>query len=146
MRRLSLARSAVLLALASATALAADVTGTWTAQMGGPDGDGFTMTFHFKQSGTKLTGTMDGPQGDPMQISEGKVEGNKISFAIKMEGPGGEGMKMIQEGTVNGDEIVLNTKIEGGPDGGRGGPPDGGGPPPGGGRGPGGSMTLKRSK
>ena len=43
MRRLSLARSAVLLALASATALAADVTGTWTAQMGGPDGDGFTI-------------------------------------------------------------------------------------------------------
>jgi hypothetical protein len=159
MRKLSLTRCAMLLALAAATASAADVTGTWTAQMSGPDGGGSTITFHFKQDGAKLTGTVDGPQGEPMQISEGKVEGDKISFAIRMDRDGGEGMKMLHDGAINGDEIKLNTKMEGGPDGGRSGPPPdagrGGPPPDGGGRGappdggrggPGGQMTLKRSK
>jgi len=121
-----------------AMGFAADVTGTWTGQIGGPDGGGFTITFHFKQDGAKLTGTLDGPQGDPMEITAGKVEGDKISFAVKMAGPdGGDGMKIVHEGTISGDEIKLNIKMEGGPQGG--GPPDGG-------PGPGGPMTLKRSK
>lgn len=142
MQRLNITLAALLLGLTAATVFAADVTGTWTGQMGGPDGGGFTITFHFKQDGAKLTGTMEGPQGDPMQIAAGKVEGNKISFSVTMGGPdGGDGMKMTQEGTISGDEIKLTTKMEGGPEGGRGGPPDGG-PGPGGPM----TMTLKRSK
>lgn len=139
MRKLSVTRCAILLALSAATALAADVTGTWTAKMGGPDGGDFTMTFHFKQDGAKLTGTVDGPQGDTLQIGEGKVEGNKISFVMTGGGGGGD-MKITQEGTISGDEIKLTMKMEGGPDGGRGGPPEGGR------GGPGGQMTLTRVK
>lgn len=121
----------MLLGIACGAALAADVTGTWTGQMGGPDGNGMTIAFHFKQDGTKLTGTVDGPQGQPVQINDGKVEGNRISFTLKIDFGGGDGMKIIHDGTIDGDEIKLNTKMEGGPGGG----PDG--PPP---------MTLKRSK
>ena len=145
-----------LLALAATAAFAADVTGDWTAQMGGPDGNGPTVTFHFKQDGAKLTGTVDGPGGDAMQISDGKVDGDAISFTLTMgEGDGG---KMIHSGTIKGDEISLTVKMEGG---GRGGPGGPGGRGPGGrggdegGRGPGGpggpgggppAMTLKRVK
>jgi hypothetical protein len=133
MRKLTLTSCAILLALSVGTALAADVTGTWTGEMGGPDGGGgMTITFHFKQDGTKLTGTVDGPQGDPLQISDGKVEGDKISFTLKFDRGDGGGMKITHQGTISGDEIKLSSKMEGGP--------DGGGP------GPGGPMTLKRSK
>jgi hypothetical protein len=115
--------------LAVATAFAADVTGTWTAQMNGPDGGGMSIAFHFKQDGSKLAGTVDNPMGEPMAISDGKVEGDKISFVVKVD-MGGSEMKVSHDGTVNGDEIKLNVKMEGGPE---------GGPGPG-------PITLKRSK
>jgi hypothetical protein len=41
---------ALLLAPASPALAATDVTGTWTAQMQGPNGD-MTLTSHFKQDG-----------------------------------------------------------------------------------------------
>jgi len=90
--------------------------------MAGPDGGGMTMTFNFKQDGTKLTGTLDGPEG-AMEIKDGKVEGDKISFVVAFNDT-----NIVHEGTVKGDEITLNIKMDGGP---------GGGPPP---------MTLRRSK
>ena len=129
MQKLTLTLCAILLALPVGSALAADVTGTWTGQIGGTDGGGMTIAFHFKQDGAKLTGTVDGPQGEPVRIDDGKVEGNKISFTLRIEFGGG-GMKIIHDGTIDGDEIKLNTRMEGGPD---------GGPGPG-------PMTLKRSK
>jgi hypothetical protein len=67
--------------------------------------------------------------GGSMPISDGKVEGDKISFVVKADMGGGE-MKISHDGTVKGDEIKLNVKMEGGPEGGPG-------------MGP---ITLKRSK
>lgn len=100
---------AALLALA---AWAADVNGTWTGQINGPDGNSFALTYSFKQDGEKLTGTVAGPQGDPIPLEEGKVQGDKISFAVHVEFNGGA--KFVSEGTVKGDEITLSTKAEGG--------------------------------
>ena len=122
-RWLLAAAIALLTPLAS---FAADITGKWVGEMGGGQ---FTMTFNFKQDGAKLTGTSDGPGGEPLQIQAGKVEGNKISFNMS---PDGE-MKIGFEGTINGDEITLTLKMDGGP-GGPGGP-DGPGP-----------IKLKRAK
>jgi hypothetical protein len=145
---------AMLVALGAGAALAADITGKWTGQMGGgPDGNGFSITFNFKQDGTKLTGTADGPGGEPLEIKDGKVDGDKISFTLNFEGGGGGTAKIVHEGTIKGDEITLTVKMEGGRGGGPGGPD---GPPPdgqGGGRGgrggpggPGGSIKLTRAK
>jgi hypothetical protein len=93
---------------------AADVTGKWTGQMAGPDGSGsFDISFTFKQDGAKLTGTVQGPQGDPIEIVDGKVDGEKISFVVKIEANGG-GMTITHDGTISGDEIKLNSKVEGG--------------------------------
>jgi hypothetical protein len=111
LRRMTLIRVAALAALATAV-WAADITGKWSAQMSGPDGGGMTLTFTFKQSGTKLTGTMDGPGGEPMQIQDGKVDGDKISFAVSFND-----MKIVHEGVVKGDEITLTVKMDGGPGG-----------------------------
>jgi hypothetical protein len=108
---------AALAVLVSGTALAADITGKWTGQMAGPDGGSMSLTFNFKQDGTKLTGSAEGPGGDPLEIKDGKVEGDKISFTISFDAGGGA-MKILHEGTVKTDEITLNVKMEGGPDGG----------------------------
>jgi hypothetical protein len=116
------------LALATGVAFAADITGKWTGEMSGPDGGAMSITFTFKQDGAKLTGTAEGPQGDPLQIKDGKVEGDRISFTVSFDAGGGD-MKIVHEGTIKGDEITLNVKMEGGQGDGFGGP-----------------MTLKRAK
>jgi hypothetical protein len=116
---------AMAMALLSFAAWAADVSGKWTGQMASPNGEGFTITFNFKQDGSKLTGNVQGPQGDPIDISQGKVEGDKISFVVTIDVNGG--MKIMHDGTINGDEIKLNTKSDSGDF-------------------PGGAMTLKREK
>ncbi|HWB84264.1 MAG TPA: hypothetical protein VG675_09005 [Bryobacteraceae bacterium] len=105
--------AAVLMTLLVVAGWAADVTGTWKGESSmGNGGDKFTLTFAFKQDGSSLTGTVQGPQGDPLPISDGKVNGDKISFTVKTDFNGG--MKFSHEGTVNGDEINLTTKSEGG--------------------------------
>ena len=120
-RRIFLA-CAVLMTVLAGAALAADITGNWTGST-----DQFAVTFAFKQDGEKLTGTVTGPQGDPIAISDGKVQGDKLSFVVKID-MGGNSMKITHEGVIKGEEITLSTKVEGGGD-------FGGGP-----------MTLKRQK
>lgn len=120
-RRWLLSLTAAIALLAPVASFAADITGKWVGEMGGE----FTMTFNFKQDGNKLTGTADGPGGAPLQIQAGKVEGNKISFTVSVDGQ----MSIAHEGTINGDEISLTIKMDGGP---------GGGPP--------GPIKLKRAK
>ena len=122
MKRSTFACAAILMAFGAITAFAADITGAWTGQMAGPNGDGFQISFTFKQSGMKLTGTVAGPQGDPIEISEGKVDGDKMSFNVSFNG-----MTIKHDGTISGDEIKLTVKADQGDF-------------------PGGAMTLKRSK
>ena len=71
------------------------------------------LTFAFKQDGEKLTGTVTGPQGQPLPLSDGKVVGDKVSFFVQAD-MGGTPTKFISEGVIKGDEITLNIKAEGG--------------------------------
>lgn len=99
--------------LLAAAAWAADVTGTWKGEITGQDGNSLTLTYSFKQDGAKLTGTVTGPQGDPLDLMEGKVEEGKIHFAVNV--PFNGGTKFISDGTIKSDdEISLETKNESG--------------------------------
>jgi hypothetical protein len=129
MRKLMIACCAILLALTPVAAHAAtDISGIWTGSIQAPDGGGdFQISFTFKVDGGKLTGTVEaaqGGQGDPIAISDGKVDGDKVSFNIVFNGT-----TISHEGTVNsaGDEIKLSSKSS-----------DGSFPPS--------EMTLKRAK
>jgi hypothetical protein len=113
---------AILLMAGTATVFAADITGTWTGTVKGPDGNEFPVSFTFKLDGATLTGTVQGPQGDPIAISDGKVDNDKISFNVSFNG-----MTIKHEGTIAGDEIKLTTKADQGDF-------------------PGGELVLKRSK
>ena len=115
-----------MLAVLAGAALAADITGTWSGTLSMGDNQ-FTLTYNFKQDGDKLTGTVVGPQGDPLPLVDGKVDGDQVTFAVNVD-MGGEAARFASTGTIKGDEIMLNTKVEKGPDF----PPS--------------TMTLKRAK
>ena len=100
----------LLLALTMAAA-AADVTGKWVAQIAGRNGQTREQTFNLKADGANLTGTVSGRQGADTAISAGKIDGDKISFVVKME-RGGNTVEQKYSGIVAGDELKM--KREGG--------------------------------
>ena len=101
----------ILLALAFA-ASAADVTGKWVYEQAGRQGGNPTkVTLTLKAEGSKLSGTLSRPgrDGNAMeaQISDGKVDGNNISFKVTMQGGGGNQMTSEFGGTLTGDDLKL---------------------------------------
>jgi hypothetical protein len=102
----------VALALCAVTAMAADVSGVWKAQMPGRDGETREVTFNFKQSGETLTGTTSGFRGADVQISDGKVSGDEISFTVVREFQGNT-MKMLYKGKIVGGEIQFKMQRDG---------------------------------
>lgn len=111
MKKLLALCAGLLLALVATTAAyaATDVTGTWTAQITGPNGD-MTLTFHLKQDGDKLTGSVENAMGgEPFDINNGKIDGDKVSFDTSFNG-----MTIHHEGTANGDEMKLKVKSDSG--------------------------------
>jgi hypothetical protein len=101
-----------LLGLLSLTALAADITGKWTAQMPGRNGQTREATFTFKVDGNTLTGTVSGRMGEA-PIADGKIDGDTVSFTQTMEFNGNT-VKMLYKGTVSGDSIKFTRQRDGG--------------------------------
>ena len=92
-------------------AAAADVTGKWVAQVPGRDGQTREVVYKLKSEGAKLTGTMSGPQGADVAISDGKVEGDSIAFTVKLEF-NGNSMVRNYSGVVAGDEIKMKSQTQ----------------------------------
>jgi hypothetical protein len=90
---------------AAGMALASDVSGNWKGQITTPNGDKTDVTYKFIQDGAKLTGSALGPHGDPIDITEGKVDGDAISFVVEVKMNGG--MKIPHKGKIAGDSIEL---------------------------------------
>jgi hypothetical protein len=111
--KLSLLVAGLALALITVVqAAGADVSGKWTAQVPGRNGQTREQTFTFKADGEKLTGSVSGMQGNQMEISNGKISGNDLSFDVTMSFNGNE-MKMSYKGVVSGDEIKFTRSREG---------------------------------
>lgn len=105
-------RLALLSCLLAVAAYAADVTGKWTAEMPGRGGQTMTSTMNLKADGSALTGTVSGRNGD-IEIKNGKVDGDNISFDVTRETPNGS-FTMHYTGVVSGDEIKFKVQREGG--------------------------------
>lgn len=101
----------LLVTLLAAVALAADVTGTWKAQVPGREGATMEMTFNFKVEGETLTGSISSARGET-PISNGKVSGDDLSFTVVMSFGGNE-IKMLYKGKVSGNEIKFTSQREG---------------------------------
>ena len=100
-----------LFALASMVAFAADVDGKWTSE---PMGKGGPQTFTFKASGSTLTGSVDGGRGGPVDITNGKIDGDKVSFDVVRD-MRGMSMTMKYSGTVSGSTMKLSVDMGRGP-------------------------------
>ena len=90
-------------------AAAADVTGKWVAQVPGRDNQTREVVYKLKAEGATLTGSMSGPQGADVAISDGKIEGDNISFNVKLEF-NGNSMVRAYTGVVAGDEIKMKSQ------------------------------------
>ena len=97
----------------SAFAQAVNVTGTWTAsfdtQVGKQD-----YTYMLKVDGGTLTGTAKSNLLGDSTLSDGKVDGNKISFVEKGTYQGMP-LQFNYSGEVVGDEIRLKRELMGFP-------------------------------
>jgi uncharacterized lipoprotein YehR (DUF1307 family) len=95
-----------LVVVLAVAAMAADITGKWRSEAPGRDGTPMVTNYTFKVDGDKLTGTVSGRQGDTA-ISEGKINGDEISFVV-VRTMQGEERKIQYKGKVAGDEIKLS--------------------------------------
>ena len=109
LRSLSLAGAFVL--AATLVAHAADISGKWTAQVPGRDGQTRETTFNFKVDGEKLTGTTTGMNGD-VPITDGSIKGDAVAFNV-VANFNGTDVKIVYKGTVAGDEIKFTRQREG---------------------------------
>jgi enterochelin esterase-like enzyme len=99
------------LAVASLSALAADVTGTWKAEFDTRRGLQ-KYTFSLKQDGTSVTGKAsverDGEKRDA-DLKEGKMEGDIVTFVEPLKIQDNE-IKITYTGKVSGNEIKFTRK------------------------------------
>ena len=84
--------------LSAVLALAADITGTWTANVVLSAGSG-SPKLEFKQTGETLTGTYHGQFGDA--AIKGTVKGDKVEFSF-----GTDQAAAKYTGTVTGKKMV----------------------------------------
>lgn len=99
-----LRRSALLLLVLSAATCAADITGSWKADWDHPQGK-LQIAYTFKQDGETLTGTWQAAQSPTVQITEGKVTGDTVTFVVAKNG-----VTFAHEGNIKGDEIQFTMK------------------------------------
>lgn len=106
----SVAMSTLLILVSLAVVSAADVTGKWSATFPTDAGEQ-QYTYDFVVKGTELTGTAKGNLVGESKITEGKVDGDKISF---VENASFQGMPFRIEYTgvmTSADEIKFTRKV-----------------------------------
>lgn len=101
--------AALLCCFASAYAFFAGISGNWSGVLIAPDGNEYPLNYIFKADSNLLTGSGQSPQG-PVDLAEGKVKGDSLSFAIDVGG-----VKILNTGKYfsEGDSISLNIDYQG---------------------------------
>jgi len=111
MRRKTIFYATAILSLAAGLVCASDLNGKWIGQVQEKGGEPREISFDFKVAGAKLTGTVAGALNGT--ISDGKVNGDELSFTLSV---GKEGAKRILnfKGQVVNGEIKFTATREGG--------------------------------
>ena len=105
-------RLLILIAALSAAALASDISGNWKATADGPNG-AMERTFVFKVDGNKVTGETTSSLMGKSTITDGKVEGDTVTFTITAKLQDNE-MKLTYTGKIKDNEIVFQSSAGGG--------------------------------
>ena len=91
-----------LLGVFSLVAAAADISGTYKAEVTTQKGTQ-NLTITLKADGATVTGTVANARG-AMPIADGKIDGDTVTFTQKMQMQGNE-MTMKWTGKIDGDNI-----------------------------------------
>jgi hypothetical protein len=105
-------RLLIIFAALAAAAFAADISGNWKATAEGPNGN-MERTFTFKVDGNKVTGETTSSMVGKSTITDGKIEGDTVTFTITASIQGNE-LKLNYTGKIKGDEIVFQSSAGGG--------------------------------
>src|SRR5256885_228870 len=100
----------LLMALLASALNAADVNGKWKGAMQQGDRE---LTFEFKTEGDKLTGSVTGLIDKALEIKDGKVQGDMISFWVMSEYQG-QPVKLVYKGQASASEIRFSMGTEDG--------------------------------
>ena len=92
-----------LLGVFSLVAAAADVSGTYKAEVPGRNGNTQPLTITLKADGSALTGNLANARGET-PITNGKVDGDKVSFDVVRKMQDNE-ITIKYKGKVDGDSI-----------------------------------------
>lgn len=104
--------TAMVAGLMTVAAFAASIDGKWTGEMTTPNGSR-PVNFTFTSDGTTLNGMTTGRQGAEVKITNGKIDGDNVSFDVTREMQGNT-MTMHYTGKVSGDDLKLSIAREGG--------------------------------
>lgn len=109
MKRKIFITAVLLCSFCFAFAYFAGISGNWTGVLTAPDGNDYPLNYTLKTDNDKLTGTGQSPQG-PVDLTEGKVKGDSLSFAIDVNG-----VKVLNTGKYysTGDSISLTVDYQG---------------------------------
>lgn len=99
-----------ILLLGTVRALAADITGTWKASFDTQIGTQ-NYTYEFVVKGTSLTGKLQSDMGGASEITQGRVEGDKVSFVEIFKFDGND-IQITYTGRVtSNDEIKFTRQV-----------------------------------
>jgi len=98
--------SALLVLVVVTICFAADITGHWTGRIN----DQFDVSYDFKVNGTTLTGTSTGPDGNIIDIKNGLIKGDSVSFTLHIMDN-----DVPIKGVVKGDVMSLSMSFNGNP-------------------------------
>lgn len=101
------------LVLTCITLAAHPVDGKWTGNMTTPGGD-VAVNLTFMADGTTLTGSTSGPDGATIAISDGKIEGDTLTFKVTLDF-GGMPLTLNYKGAMAGSEIKFTIDVLGMP-------------------------------
>ena len=104
-------RLLILIAAICATAFASDISGNWKATAEGPNGN-MERTFTFKVDGNKVTGETTSSLLGKSTITDGKIEGDTVTFTITAKLQDNE-MKLTYKGKITDNEIVFESSAGG---------------------------------
>ena len=92
-----------------AVAHAADISGKWRAEFDSQIGQQ-KYTYDLKVEGDKIIGQAISDQRGPVEIKEGKISGDDVSF-VEMANIQGNDIRIEYKGKVTGDEMKLVRKV-----------------------------------
>jgi hypothetical protein len=92
-------------------AIAAPVDGNWSGSVSTPNGD-LPVGFSFKAEDDVLKGSMTAPDGTSTPISDGKIDGNVLTFNVDLNFNGNV-FSLAYKGVLEGEQIKFTSDFQG---------------------------------